>query len=86
MSNAFNRAEVDRYLDLFYTPEHGPIELDVLMKSGFIQPGHFDKPEALLAEIEIHDGNDDVLAIYSGLNRIKPEAFAYRASRRKRTA
>jgi hypothetical protein len=75
MAATFDRAEVLRALQILYPPEHGIIELAILKRSGQILPGHFDDRTQLLAEIEKHDASDDVLAIYTGLNTIKPEAF-----------
>ena len=50
------------------------IELDILTKNGIL-PGHFDDREKLLDEIEKYDSRNDVIAIYTSLNQIKPEAF-----------
>ena len=75
MAINFDREEIRRCLEILYPVDHGIIELDVLKKSGHILPGHFDDREKLLDEIEKYDGRDDVLAIYTALNPIKPEAF-----------
>ena len=72
---AADREEIRRGLQILYPPDHGIIELDALWKSGGISPGHFDDIEKLLDEIERYDGRDEVLAIYTALNKIKPEAF-----------
>jgi hypothetical protein len=74
MSSNFDRDEVRRGLQILYPDGHGVIELDVLTKTGIL-PGHFSDIEKLLDEIEKYDGRDDVVAIYTALNKIKPEAF-----------
>ena len=70
----FDREEVRRVLQILYPSDHGVIELDVLKKTAIL-PGHFDDIEKLLDEIENYDGRDDVIAIYTSINRIKPDAF-----------
>lgn len=75
MAVNFDRDEVRRGLLILYPPGHGVIELDVLKKTGGILPGHFDDREKLLDEIEKYDSRADVIAIYTSLNLIKPEAF-----------
>jgi len=70
----FDREEVRRVLQILYPSGHGVIELDVLTQTGIL-PGHFDEREKLLDEIEKYDGRDNVVAIYTSLNKIKPEAF-----------
>jgi len=75
MASTVDRAEILRGLEILYPSDHGIIELDVLKKAGGISPGHFDNIEKLLDEIEKYDSRDDVLAIYTALNKIKPEAF-----------
>jgi hypothetical protein len=71
-----DKGEILRGLQILYPSDHGIIELDVLMKSGQLLPGHFDNIDKLVDEIERYDGQADVLAIYTGLNKIKPEAFS----------
>jgi P4 family phage/plasmid primase-like protien len=71
----FDREEIRRCMDVLYPLDHGIIELDVLKKSGQLLPGHFDNRDALVDEIEKYGALDDTLAIYTGLNRIKSEAF-----------
>ena len=74
MVTNFDREEVRRVLQILYPAGHGVIELDVLTQTGIL-PGHFDDREKLLDEIEKYDGRDNVVAIYTSLNQIKPEAF-----------
>ena len=74
MAANFDREDVRRGLQILYPSGHGVIELDVLTQTGIL-PGHFDDREKLLDEIEKYDGRDNVVAIYTSLNQIKPEAF-----------
>jgi predicted transcriptional regulator len=76
MAANVDRAEILRGLQILYPPDHGIIELDVLLKSGQLLPGHFGDMGKLVDQIQKYDVQDDTLAIYTALNRIKPEAFA----------
>jgi len=76
MATDFGRAEVLRGLSLLYPPDFGIIELDVLKKSGALLSGRFDDREKLVDEVLKYDAQDDTVAIYTALNRIKSEAFS----------
>lgn len=71
----FNREDVLRALGILYPQEHGLIELVVIGKGGQLRSCRSANHEQLVDEIARYDGQEDIAAIYTTLNRLESATF-----------